>query len=108
MTFHYSHGWHCRFFTKRWQIFPKCLIFRDAASILETARRGNGLIDAAARECLEMAIELGRGGIMLMLTDEQFLAIGGTLPPATRSAGDKTVSGAENIPPETGFAPNRP
>jgi hypothetical protein len=82
MTFHHFHGWHCRFFSKSWKIFPKRIIFRDSASIWETARRGNGLIDAAARECLQMAIELGRGGIMLRLTNEQFQAIGGVLPPA--------------------------
>ena len=80
MTFSHFNGWHCRFFTERWQLLPKRLIFRDATSILETARRGNGLIDDAARESLERALKLGRGGIMLRLSNEQFLAIGGSLP----------------------------
>ena len=88
MTFHHSYGWHCRFFSKSWRAFPKRFIFRDAALIRETAKRGNGLIDAAACEYLEMAIELGRGGIMLRLTDEQFQAIGGVLP----SAGELSAS----------------
>lgn len=76
MTFFRFHGWHCSFYTERWQRLPKRLTFRDAASIWETARRGNGLIDDADRERLELGIELGRGGIMLRLTDEQFRAIG--------------------------------
>ena len=67
--------WHCRFTTERWQPLSKRLIFRDAAKIRETARRGNGLIDDAAREALELAIEIGRGGITLRLTDEQYRAL---------------------------------
>ena len=80
MTFSFFHGWRCRFFSERWQMLPKSLVFRDAASIWETARRGNGLIDDEAREYLQLSIELGRGGIMLRLSDEQFVALGGVLP----------------------------
>jgi hypothetical protein len=42
MTFFYFGGWHCRFFTERWQPLPKRLKFRKDASVIETAARGNG------------------------------------------------------------------
>ena len=80
MTFSLSHGWHCRFFTERWQLLPKRLIFRNEASIREIARRGDGLIDDAVREALDRSIKIGKGGIMLRLTDEQFQEIGGAMP----------------------------
>jgi len=81
MLFHrsFSFGWHCNFSTERWRPLPKRVIFSDAARIWEAARRGNGLIDDASREALELAIETGRGGIMLRLTDEQYQALGGVL-----------------------------
>lgn len=78
MSFRFG-GWHCRFATERWQPLLKRLIYRDAAKIRETARRGNALIDDAARESLELAMEIGKGGIMLRLTDEQYRALGGVL-----------------------------
>jgi len=55
------------------------VIFRNTADIYETARRARGLISSWAREDLNLAIELGGGGIWLMLTDEQFQALGGVL-----------------------------
>lgn len=79
MVFYRFGRWHCRFTTERWQPLPKRVTFRNSASIWETARRGNGLIDDATREALELDIESGRGGILLRLTDEQFRALGGTL-----------------------------
>jgi len=107
MSFYRSYGWNCSFYSERWQRLPKRLVFRQAASIWETAKRGNGLIDDAARKRLELLIEVGRGGIMLRLTDEQFRAIGG-VPPAAPSMADKIGAEAENISSETGFSPNRP
>lgn len=99
MTFFYLGGWHCRFYTERWRPLPKRLIFRDAASVIETARRGNGLIDSATREALERSIKIGRGGIMLRLNDEQFQVTGG-VPAATRDAADNPGAEEEGISPD--------
>jgi hypothetical protein len=79
MVFYFFGGWRCRFATERWQPLQKRVTFRDSASIWEAARRGNALIDDAAREGLELDLEFGRGGILLRLTDEQFRALGGAL-----------------------------
>ena len=75
MTFFHSRVWHCRFYSERWQPLPKRLTFRDAASIRETARRGGGLIDDEVDKALDRQFKLGRGGLMLRLSDEQFRAI---------------------------------
>ena len=72
MIFRHIDEWHCRFATEQWEQLPKRLIFRDAEKLWETARRGDGLIDESTRKQLELAIELGRGGIMLRLTDAQY------------------------------------
>jgi hypothetical protein len=107
--FFFFDGWHCRFFTERWQLLPKRLIFRDAASIMETARRGDGLIDNEVTKALDRSIKIGKGGIMLRLSNEQFLAIAGVLlPSAAPNVAGKTGSGAENISPEIGSSPNLP
>lgn len=96
MTFRYWAGWHCKFYTEHWRPLPKRLTFREAASIIETARRGNGLIDGATRDALDRSIKIGRGGIMLRLNDEQFQAIGG-VPAATRDAPENPGDEAEGI-----------
>ena len=96
MTFRRWGEWHCRFYTERWRPLPKRLIFRDAASIVETAKRGNGLIDGATREALDRSIKIGRGGLMLRLNDEQFKAIGG-VPAASRDSPENHGDEAEGI-----------
>jgi len=99
MTFRRWDGWHCRFYTEHWRPLPKRVTFRDAASIIETARRGNGLVDGETREALERGIKIGSGGIMLRLSDEQFEAIGGVLA-ATQDAPDNLGAEAEDISPD--------
>lgn len=106
MTFFHFHEWHCRFYTERWQPLPRRLAFRNAASIVETARRGNGLIEGAVIAALDRCLKLGRGGIMLRLSDEQFQAIGGVLP-ATPDATDNNGAGKEDIAPEAGSSSRR-
>lgn len=106
MTFFYFGGWHCRFFTERWQSLPKCLNFRKDTSVIETAARGNGLIEDGARAALERSLKIGRGGLMLRLSDEQFRAIAG-VPRPDPGAADKTGEG-EDILPQAGFSPNQP
>lgn len=100
MTFRRCGGWHCSFYTERWQPLPKRLIFRDAASIIEIARRGKGLIDEAIMEALDRSFKIGRGGLMLRLNDEQFKAIGG-LPAATQNPPNNPDTEARGISPDS-------
>jgi len=48
-------------------------------TLRELAKRGNGLIDKWDREGFELALEIGRGGIWLRLSDKQYQALGGVL-----------------------------
>jgi hypothetical protein len=106
MTFFYLGGWHCQFYSERWQPLPKRLKFRKGASVIETAARGNGLIEDGVRAALERSLKIGRGGLMLRLSDEQFRAIAGVPPPAPGAADQ--ISDGEDIPPQAGFSPNQP
>jgi hypothetical protein len=107
MTFFYLGGWHCQFYTERWRPLPKRLKFRKAASVIETAVRGNGLIEDGARAALERSLKIGRGGLILRLSDTQFKVIADAPPPAPGAADDKAGT-TEDIPSEAGSSPDQP
>ncbi len=77
MSFFRSFGWHCSFHEMGRRKVLRRLTFRDSAKVYETTLRGNARSDKAAREALDLAIEIGRGGIWLRLTNEQYRALGG-------------------------------
>ena len=58
---------------------PEATDIQQCAKLREMIECGNGLIDAYERDGLDIAIDTGRGGILLRLTDEQFQALGGVL-----------------------------
>jgi hypothetical protein len=70
-------GWHCRFHNNDPLRSPvsRRLVFRRSEKIYEAARRGNGLIDEESRQILAEAVALGRGGIWLRLTEDQYSAL---------------------------------
>jgi len=47
------------------------LAFASQDKLLELAERGGATLDLEAREAIRHAIEIGRGGVWLNLTDEQ-------------------------------------
>ena len=104
--FRYSGFWHCQFYTERWQPLPKRLKFQKGASVIETAVRGNGLIENGARAALERSLKIGKGGLMLRLSDTQFKAIAAAPPPALGAA-DK-AGARQDIPSEAGSSQNEP
>ena len=67
-------GWHCRFHEGNPAKTPlsKQFVFRSQERILETAHRGHGLTSPESRQVFDEAIFLGRGGIWLKLTEEQY------------------------------------
>ena len=65
---------------------------QGGSSVVETAARGNGLIEDGVGAALERSMRIGRGGIMLRLSDDQFTAIGG-VPAATPVAADNIGAG---------------
>lgn len=76
LSFVHSGAWHCFFRSDVQRVpLPRQLIFRDAAKIYEIARRGNGLSDDSARRWLDCCIRIGRGNILLRLSNEQYRAV---------------------------------
>jgi hypothetical protein len=79
MYFRQQSGWHCGFRTEDRKKLPREFTFKSSTTLRELARRGRGLVHAWDREGFEIDVELGRGGIWLRLTDEQYAALGGVL-----------------------------
>jgi hypothetical protein len=51
---------------------PKRLHFASSDKIIELVQRGDGIADQEGRLMLNQAIERGRGGVFLNLTQEQY------------------------------------
>jgi hypothetical protein len=73
MSFIHRDGWHCGFL--EWDMMTplsRQFMYRNSGKILEIAQRGHGLLSEASRLELDQAIKIGRGGIWLHLTGEQY------------------------------------
>lgn len=51
---------------------PRKLIFRESAYVFEIAERGGCTLNLEGRQAIEHDIEIGRGGIWLNLTEDQY------------------------------------
>ena len=66
-------GWHCQFLEADLKTpLPRKLSFTNPERIIETAERGGYPMNHEGRHALENSIEKGRGGIWLLLTEEQY------------------------------------
>jgi hypothetical protein len=73
MSFMQPTGWFCQFLEPDLQTaFPRKLSFADVEKVRELAKRGGGLPDLESASALERGIEIGRGGVWLNLTPEQY------------------------------------
>jgi len=83
LYFFHSTGWYCQFLEADLKTpLPRKLNFGTPDKIVELVRRTGSLKDLACRQALEHGIEMGRGGVFLNLTDEQYAALKGPkLPP---------------------------
>lgn len=79
MYFRQCFGWHCAFRTETRKKLPREFTFKSSTTLLELAKRGNGLIHGWDREGFELGLEVGKGSVWLRLTDEQYIALGGVL-----------------------------
>jgi len=67
------HGWQCQFLEADLKTpLPKRLHFSSPDKIIELVERGGGLRDQESRLMLEQGISMGRGGVFLSLTEEQY------------------------------------
>ena len=73
MSFQCRHGWHCQFLEEDLQTpLPRKLRFASPDKVVELVERGGGLSNLESRQALNQAIEIGRGGVFLSLTKEQY------------------------------------
>ena len=73
MSFMQRKGWTCQFLEPDLQTaLPRRLSFADVEKVRELVKRGGGMMDLESASALEHGIEIGRGGVWLSLTPEQY------------------------------------
>jgi hypothetical protein len=73
MSFMLRDGWHCQFLEQDLKTpLPKRLRFNNQEKLREIAERGGCNMNLEARQSLDHGIEIGRGGIWLELSEEQY------------------------------------
>jgi hypothetical protein len=73
MSFQDRRGWQVQFLEADLKTpLPRKLHFTSHDKIIELVERGGGFKDQESRLVLEQGISMGRGGVFLNLTDEQY------------------------------------
>jgi hypothetical protein len=73
MSFMQSHGWYCQFLEEDLKTpLPRKLTLASSDRIMELAERVGALRNLESRQALEHGIGVGRGGVFLILSDEQY------------------------------------
>jgi hypothetical protein len=73
LSFQCRYGWHCQFLEQDLKTpLPRKLHFKSAERVIELVARGGGLGNLESKQMLDQAIEMGRGGVFLSLTPEQY------------------------------------
>lgn len=76
LSFMLRDGWHCQFLEPDLKsVLPRKLHFKSAEKVRELAERGGCNMNLEARQALDHGIEIGRGGIWLELSEEQYQTI---------------------------------
>ena len=73
MSFMDRKGWQVQFLEADLKTpLPRKLHFKSAERVIELVARGGGLGNLESKLMLDQAIEMGRGGVFLSLTPEQY------------------------------------
>jgi hypothetical protein len=73
LSFQCRDGWHCQFLEADLKTaLPRKLRFASPDKLIELIERGGGFTDQDTRLAVNHGIEMGRGGIFLKLTEEQY------------------------------------
>ena len=73
MYFMKRQDWYCQFLEADLKTsLPRKLNLDNPAKIIEMAERGGGLSNREADQMLRYGIQMGRGGVWLSLTEEQY------------------------------------
>jgi hypothetical protein len=73
MSFMLSHGWYCQFLESDLKTpLPQTFTFATEDKVMELARRCGALKNLECRQALEHGLSMGRGGLYLNLSQEQY------------------------------------
>jgi hypothetical protein len=73
MYFMLRESWYCQFLEEDLKTpLPRKLTFADVSKVRELAEKGGGFNVLEARHSFNQGVEVGRGGIYLQLTEEQY------------------------------------
>jgi hypothetical protein len=73
MSFMERRGWYCQFLEADLQTaLPRKFNFAEVGKVRELAKRAGGLPDLATVAAFDHAVSIGRGGLWLSLTQEQY------------------------------------
>lgn len=73
MSFMAGEAWFCSFLEVDLKTpLRKRLAFADRDKIFEMARRGGARLDLEAEQAIRHGLEIGRGGVWLNLTEDQY------------------------------------
>lgn len=73
LSFQLRNGWHCQFLEPDLKTsLPRKLHFTSSDKVIELIERAGGFTDQDSRSMVNHAIEMGRGGIFLDLTPDQY------------------------------------
>ena len=78
MYFMLNHAWHCQFLEADLKTpLPRTLNLSTPEKVFELASRGGCNLNLEGRQAIQHAIDNGRGGIWLDLTEEQYRKLKG-------------------------------
>jgi len=73
MHFMLRDGWYCQFLEEDLKTsLPRKFTFADVSKVRELAEKGKAFANLEARHAFNQGVEVGRGGIFLNLTEEQY------------------------------------
>ena len=73
LCFQCRYGWQRQFLEQDLKTsLPRKLRFASSDKVVELVERGGGLPDQESRLMLDQGIAMGRGGVFLSLTDQQY------------------------------------
>jgi len=78
MAFQTQNGWHCQFLEADLKTsLPRKLNLVRQEKLFEIAERGGYRLNLEGRQAMQRAIDMGRGGIWLELTEDQYRKLKG-------------------------------
>jgi hypothetical protein len=78
MSFQDRQGWQCQFLESDLNTpLPRRLHFTSADKVVELVERAGGFTDQETRLMVNQGISMGRGGLFLNLTEEQYAKLRG-------------------------------